>query len=402
MEYNALDQISQRVEIIFEGWHNGKKGAICDEKGNGIFRFIETYRGENGMWNYRHLELEDNPIVCVGIAGQWLIRRRSGSNLLNKLTQLGAHLDSKENVREMYKDYTEMRFRQYKYNLKDDPHMWDWEDDDWKRAFYCDYIIPHETKLNRISKSLLEFLSEDDGKLVRLVMDNYIEYLEKCKEEWMPAPAIATQKKKTSPSEKKVKPLEVATGQHKTFPVIAKGDDPYRKAQVFDLYVAMSKKKKENGLELISADMRDFINCFTEGTTSSTIIWNGTKRQLHFIVYEWKHREHISFGKEDNVWDVASKIFTNPKKKKNGMPTFFDAEDLRKTRSPENIPQELEDIIEILNPNNPSPNYHKFAKNSEDRIKFGQRVRDNKGANKSEKTAWDIHMDKAFEDNDDD
>ena len=84
------------------------------------------------------------------------------------------------------------------------------------------------------------------------------------------------------------------------------------------------------------------------------------------------------------------------------MPTFFDAEDLRKTRSPENIPQELEDIIEILNPNNPSPNYHKFAKNSEDRIKFGQRVRDNKGANKSEKTAWDIHMDKAFEDNDDD
>lgn len=188
MEYNALDQISQRVEIIFEGWHNGKKGAICDEKGNGIFRFIETYRGENGMWNYRHLELEDNPIVCVGIAGQWLIRRRSGSNLLNKLTQLGAHLDSKENVREMYKDYTEMRFRQYKYNFKDNPQMWDWEDDDWKRAFYCDYIIPHETELNKISKSLLEFLSEDDGKLVRLVMDNYIEYLEKCKEEWMPAP----------------------------------------------------------------------------------------------------------------------------------------------------------------------------------------------------------------------
>lgn len=186
IEYNPLDQISQKEKIIFEGWSNGKKGAICDEKGKGIFRFFETYRDKNGRWECCHTDIEDNPIVCAGITGWWINRRKSGINLLINLMEGGTH--NTDTFRQMCDKYTDMRFLQYKERLSDDVKTWNWTDDDWKRNFYCDYIIPHETKLNTMTELLFEFISECDVKKVRDIMDCYMEYLERYKEEWMPAP----------------------------------------------------------------------------------------------------------------------------------------------------------------------------------------------------------------------
>ena len=187
------------------------------------------------------------------------------------------------------------------------------------------------------------------------------------------------------------KPI-VAEGEHKGFPVIINGDDSYRMAQVFDLYAAMLKANCILNQKHKPTDFKFFSKCFTKGKTSSVIVWKGSKRQLHYIVHEWKHKNYITFEKDDDYWDIASKIFVNPKEKVNGRYTIFDADDLRKTKNPVTITQELEDFVEILNPENPSPNYEKFKKNAEDRIKYGQRMRENKKSEqKPNASQWDIY-----------
>lgn len=178
---SLLDQISQQVEIYREDWRNGKKGAICDIKCNGVFRFIEMYRGENGMLNYRNPNHENDPIVCVGIAAHWLIHRKSASNILLKLTPKGTTQKFGEGVRQMYENYTEMRFNQFKDMLNDNADTWDWEEDDWKKYFFL-FIIQKEKHLNEMSEPLFDYISESDAQKIRPVMENYIKYLEKCRD----------------------------------------------------------------------------------------------------------------------------------------------------------------------------------------------------------------------------
>lgn len=178
----------------------------------------------------------------------------------------------------------------------------------------------------------------------------------------------------------KEKPLEVPRGKHTAFNFISnEGPDPYRLAQVCDLYKAMSKPKGRGNVGLIKADQRNFINIFTKGKTNSTVVWMGSIRELHYIVYQWKFREYIIFEGADE-WVITSKLFTNPRRTVNKVPTYFDADDLRKAKNPATITQELENIVEILNPNIVSPNYDRFKDAAENRIKHEQRVRENKKA----------------------
>lgn len=183
MEDSALDEITQAIHIYYDGWRNGKIGAICDEKGNGIIRFFEVHRGKNGTLQLNHENIEDNPTVCVGIAAYWLVHRKSVGNLLKQLTPFGAHVESCNTVRQTYEQYTNMRFNQFKDSLRDNAETWEWEsEDDWKSAFYNNHIIMQETKLNALSEPLFDFLFERDEKQVRSIMDCYIDYLKKCRE----------------------------------------------------------------------------------------------------------------------------------------------------------------------------------------------------------------------------
>lgn len=198
------------------------------------------------------------------------------------------------------------------------------------------------------------------------------------------------------------KGLVAAEGLHPAFPVIEKGSDPYRKAQVSDLFDEMKQAKKICGLKQAEPDLKEFLMCFTKGNTSAVIPWLGSKRELHFIVYEWKHRGYITSENEDSLWMIASKVFVNPKEKVNGRPTFFDAKDLRTTRNPKLIPQELEDIVEKLNPETPSPNYERFRQSAEDNINFGHKVAEQKRLRQNPNAAQADVFEHAFDEDYDD
>lgn len=167
-----------------------------------------------------------------------------------------------------------------------------------------------------------------------------------------------------SPSNREPRSLELPKGAHKAYPVIKSGGDPYRMSQVSDLYMKMKTQK------LIDVDQRDFINNFTKGETTSLIKWIGKKNILHYIIYEWKTRSYIPFEPSDDIWIITSHIFINGKKLNNDNPTPFYADDLRTTHNPKTIPQDIEDIVEILNPKKPSKNYKEESEKAENRVMY--------------------------------
>lgn len=175
-----------------------------------------------------------------------------------------------------------------------------------------------------------------------------------------------------SPSNREPRSLELPKGEHKAFPVIKSGGDPYRMSQVSDLY---KKMKTQN---LIDVDQRDFINNFTKGETTSLIKWIGKKNILHYIIYQWKSRGHIPFEPSDDIWVITSHIFINGKKLNNDKPTPFYADDLRTTHNPKTITQDIEEIVEILNPKKPSRNYKEESENADKRVMYTVNLREGK------------------------
>lgn len=244
-----------------------------------------------------------------------------------------------------------------------------------EEAYQCIYVKGDPDKASNIAWAIMEKavkkrddeLAEECSKL-KLVIDRYKLYgpkstaenssLENNRRSIPYGPSIS----------KKQRVLEVPQGKHKTFNFIkSKGQDPYRLAQVVDLWEAMNKPKEEGGL--IKSDQKNFLNIFIEGETSFTVEWIGSIRELHYIIYQWWFRRYIQFEKEKE-WIIASKLFTNSKKRKNGVATYFDSDELRTARNPRNITQDLEDIVEILNPNNPGKHYERFCHKAESRIGY--------------------------------
>ena len=173
MEDSVLGEIHQGsgVNIFYDGWKNGKIGAITDCKGNYIYRFIEAKRNNNGELVALHEKDEENPIVMVGIVSYWIKHRKSKSRLT---TLFITNPQSPKSIREQFDSYTDLRYNQFKEQHADDPATWKY---DWDYEFFCKYIVPHEMSLNKETEALYEFISDTDMKLVRSVMDNYIEYL---------------------------------------------------------------------------------------------------------------------------------------------------------------------------------------------------------------------------------
>ena len=162
MKQSVLDIIARQDFRHYDGWRNGKKGHINDFFCNGVYRFFEDE--PDGDDSPRQKEIKDNPIVAVGIVAYWL-----------------EHRHGDETVRQMYENYTQRRFEQFKKCLKDDAETWDWEEEDWKRFFYLK-ASEREAHWNKMSEPLFDFITESDAQRVRPVMDNYIKYLDKCRE----------------------------------------------------------------------------------------------------------------------------------------------------------------------------------------------------------------------------
>lgn len=177
METSVLDKITRLEFRSYDGWRNGKIGQINDFFLNGVYRFIEEKTDEHGFRRPVHQKMEDNPIVAVGIVAYWL-----------------EHRTGDETVRQMFENYTQKRFEQFKNMLGSDAQTWEWEETDWKKNFY-NWTIHQELHWNEMSEPLFEYISESDALRVRPVMENYIKYLEKCREAYQ-APSTDEDKEK--------------------------------------------------------------------------------------------------------------------------------------------------------------------------------------------------------------
>ncbi len=178
MDNSVLDNISfvGHVYYYFDGWRNGRTGAISNVAGDFIYRFVEAKRNEKGNLVKVYEHNGDNPIVAVGIVAYWLSIRRNNNPFIHSLGG-GAKRETKF-FDEIFESYTKERYRQFKEKYKDSPDSWKWN---WDYEFYGKMIVPNEIMLNKQTEALFEYITDEDIKLVRSVMDNYIEYLKKCR-----------------------------------------------------------------------------------------------------------------------------------------------------------------------------------------------------------------------------
>ena len=175
MEESVLNRISSNnMRYYYEGWRNGKHGAIC--QWDGIYRFVEQARGKSGVLDDVKRNKDDNPIVAIGIVAYWLQFNSRMDTVIKRLTKYRSGIP--KDIREQFESYTQIRFDQFKKEHRDDPNTWDW---DWDYEFYANTIIPHEIAFNKRSEALFKFISDSDIALVRAVMNNYIKYLKKCR-----------------------------------------------------------------------------------------------------------------------------------------------------------------------------------------------------------------------------
>ncbi len=175
MEESVLNYISAtEMRFYYEGWRNGKHGAIC--QWDGIYRFVEQARGKSGVLDDVKRNKDDNPIVAIGIVAYWLQFNSRMDTVIKRLTKYRSGIP--KDIREQFDNYTKIRFEQFKNEHRDDPDTWDW---DWEYQFYAKAIIPHEIGFNKQSEALFDYISDSDIALVRAVMNNYIKYLKKCR-----------------------------------------------------------------------------------------------------------------------------------------------------------------------------------------------------------------------------
>lgn len=175
MEESVLNYISAtEMRFYYEGWRNGKHGAICQWEG--IYRFVEQARGKSGVLDDVKRNKDDNPIVAIGIVAYWLQFNSRMDTVIKRLTKYKGEIP--KDIREQFKSYTQIRFEQFKKEHRDDPNTWNW---DWEYEFYANVIIPHEIAFNKRTEALFDYISDSDIALVRAVMNNYIKYLKKCR-----------------------------------------------------------------------------------------------------------------------------------------------------------------------------------------------------------------------------
>ena len=154
-------------------WRNGQDGAIIDINNDLIYRFVEAKRYDDGELKDYNYDINDIPIVAVGILAFWLKHRKNGNRLLESFTNGTREV---EDFLELFDWFTQIKFDQFKENNKKNPDTWDW---DWNYEFYTRYIVPHEMHMNKLAEALFDYISDEDISYARSIMRNYIAYLKK-------------------------------------------------------------------------------------------------------------------------------------------------------------------------------------------------------------------------------
>ena len=160
MVENYLDDIYKPgVNHCFRLWANGKYGSIYDLENNCVLRFIEVPDGTH----YKYKEegwKQKSPILASGIVVWWLLYRRSKS------------------VLDIYESYCQMRMAQYKARREKDADSWKCDIED---EFFNKEWLDIERKCVYESQALFGFVSEQDGKEIQDIINNYWSFIKHTK-----------------------------------------------------------------------------------------------------------------------------------------------------------------------------------------------------------------------------
>ena len=160
MVENYLDDIYKPgVNHCFRLWANGKYGSIYDLENNCVLRFIEVPDGTH--YKYKEEDWKQkSPILASGIVVWWLLYRRSKS------------------VLDIYESYCQMRMAQYKARREKDADSWKCDIED---EFFNKEWLDIERKCVSESQALFGFVSEQDGKEIQDIINNYWSFIKHTK-----------------------------------------------------------------------------------------------------------------------------------------------------------------------------------------------------------------------------
>lgn len=160
MVENYLDDIYKPgVNHCFRLWANGKYGSIYDLENNCVLRFIEVPDGTH--YKYKEEDWKQkSPILASGIVVWWLLYRRSKS------------------VLDIYESYCQMRMAQYKARREKDADFWKCDIED---EFFNKEWLDIERKCVYESQALFGFVSEQDGKEIQDIINNYWSFIKHTK-----------------------------------------------------------------------------------------------------------------------------------------------------------------------------------------------------------------------------
>lgn len=160
MVENYLDDIYKPgVNHCFRLWANGKYGSIYDLENNCVLRFIEVPDGTH--YKYKEEDWKQkSPILASGIVVWWLLYRRSKS------------------VLDIYESYCQMRMAQYKARREKDADSWKCDIED---EFFNKEWLDIERKCVYENQALFGFVSEQDGKEIQDIINNYWSFIKHTK-----------------------------------------------------------------------------------------------------------------------------------------------------------------------------------------------------------------------------
>lgn len=160
MVENYLDDIYKPgVNHCFRLWANGKYGSIYDLENNCVLRFIEVPDGTH--YKYKEEDWKQkSPVLASGIVVWWLLYRRS------------------ESVLDIYESYCQMRMAQYKARREKDADSWKCDIED---EFFNKEWLDIERKCVYESQALFGFVSEQDGKEIQDIINNYWSFIKHTK-----------------------------------------------------------------------------------------------------------------------------------------------------------------------------------------------------------------------------
>lgn len=161
MVENYLDDIYKPgVNHCFRLWANGKYGSIYDLENNCVLRFIEVPDGTHYKYKKEEDWKQKSPILASGIVVWWLLYRRSKS------------------VLDIYESYCQMRMAQYKARREKDADSWKCDIED---EFFNKEWLDIERKCVYESQALFGFVSEQDGKEIQDIINNYWSFIKHTK-----------------------------------------------------------------------------------------------------------------------------------------------------------------------------------------------------------------------------